>query len=249
MLCPYCPQTLLSYRYAKRDQGRKMSLETYRTCIDKVPSSVEILFAGMAEPWLNSHCTEMLLYAWRRCHPLAVYTTCYGMTLDDVERIRLIPFIHFCIHLPDANGDMLLHPDENYCKVLQDCIRLIPQHNFVVYGALHPKVRDAIGRDVPDSSRGLISRAGNLPERKTTYKSGKLRCPACGPALNHNVLMPNGDVALCCMDYGLDHVLGNLTRQSYESLFEGEPYAHVMRGLLDETLDTKCRYCEISSPA
>jgi len=25
-----------------------------------------------------------------------------------------------------------------------------------------------------------------------------------------NVLLPNGDVVLCCMDYGLDHILGNL---------------------------------------
>jgi radical SAM protein with 4Fe4S-binding SPASM domain len=180
---------------------------------------------------------------------MSVYTTCYGMKIDDVERICTIPFTHFCIHLPDADGDMLLHPDENYCKVLQAVMRLIPQHNFVVYGRLHPSVRAALGHDVMDSTGGLISRAGNLPERKVAFKTGPLQCPACGPELNHNVLMPNGDVALCCMDYGLDHVLGNLTRQSYESLFEGDTYKHVMRGLLDPSLDTKCRYCEISTPA
>ena len=31
-------------------------------------------------------------------------------------------------------------------------------------------------------------------------------------------LLPNGDVSLCCMDYGLDNIIGNLDQQSYEDV-------------------------------
>src|SRR5207247_553993 len=42
---------------------------------------------------------------------------------------------------------------------------------------------------------------------------------AMTPFYDHNVLLPNGDVVLCCMDYSLKHRLGNLLQQSYEDLF------------------------------
>jgi len=250
MQCSYCPQSLLISRFSKRPEGnlRKMTFETFKTCLDKVPSYVEILFAGMAEPWLNPSCTRMLLYAYEKGHPMAVYTTCSGMTLADLDQFKDVPFIHFCIHLPDAFGQMRMQITTEYVEVVRSCRRLIHNTNFVVYGPLHPLMAKALGHDVPDSSLGLISRAGNLPDRTIPRKEGPLHCPACGPELNHNILMPNGDVALCCMDYGLDHLLGNLVHQDYEALFKSEAYQKVMRGLKDGTVDTKCRHCEISRP-
>ena len=43
--------------------------------------------------------------------------------------------------------------------------------------------------------------------------------------VNHTATtLPNGDVLLCCVDYAMKHVLGNLREQDYASLFEGEQY-------------------------
>ena len=39
-------------------------------------------------------------------------------------------------------------------------------------------------------------------------KTGRIICKT--NSLNYNVLIPNGDVQLCCMDYGLDAKIGNL---------------------------------------
>ena len=43
----------------------------------------------------------------------------------------------------------------------------------------------------------------------------------CGftPFYDHNVLLPNGDVVLCCMDYSLKHKIGNLLEQDYYEMF------------------------------
>ena len=40
----------------------------------------------------------------------------------------------------------------------------------------------------------------------------------CDETLYHNVVLPNGDVSLCCMDYGLKHILGNLYTQEYNDI-------------------------------
>lgn len=61
--------------------------------------------------------------------------------------------------------------------------------------------------------------------------------------LHHNILLPNGDVVLCCTDFGMRHVLGNLLSQDYPSLFQSGEFLKVKRGQKDETLDILCRCC------
>lgn len=244
MGCDYCPQKLHVKEYLKRSRETVMSLETFGDCLYQIPTHVEILFAGMAEPWLNPDCTEMVLLAHKLGHRIGVYTTCEGMTLQDVDKIRNIDFLHFCLHLPDADGIMKFNVTPEYLEVLKACLR-IPKRNFMCIGKVHPLV-EAITGPVTDSSHTLISRAGNLKTLAITRKTGKLECSATGPTINHNVLLPNGDVLLCCMMYDSSHILGNLLKDSYESLFTSDEYKRVMKGLQDESIDIKCRYCEIA---
>ena len=58
-----------------------------------------------------------------------------------------------------------------------------------------------------------------------------------------NILLPNGDVVLCCNDYSQKHILGNLFSSDYESLFKSDEYIKVLKGLKDDSLDILCRYC------
>jgi hypothetical protein len=76
------------------------------------------------------------------------------------------------------------------------------------------------------------NRAGNLsreiiskPELakvadRVLHAEKKTKPMTCGclELLYHNVLLPNGDVSLCCMDYQLTHILGNLFVQSYDDV-------------------------------
>ena len=60
---------------------------------------------------------------------------------------------------------------------------------------------------------GRVSDAAKFNEEN--YKDVELTC-GCIEDLYHNILLPNGDISLCCMDYGLDHITGNLYEQSFE---------------------------------
>ena len=46
-------------------------------------------------------------------------------------------------------------------------------------------------------------------------------------------MLPNGDVSLCCMDYGLEEITGNLLKQEYNDVIP-DPYE----------VFTLCRQCE-----
>jgi hypothetical protein len=72
------------------------------------------------------------------------------------------------------------------------------------------------------------SRAGNLyAEVRHDYQG------VCRRSIDHrvNVMLPNGDVYLCCCDYGLKHKLGNLLMTNYNDLSRAETYE-------------LCHYCE-----
>ena len=75
-----------------------------------------------------------------------------------------------------------------------------------------------------------VSRAGNLFE--TNPKGQPLYCPR-SPAFEQNVMLPNGDVYLCCMDWSLKHKLGNIFQTHFNNLDREGQYE-------------LCRYCEVS---
>ena len=87
-----------------------------------------------------------------------------------------------------------------------------------------PKVEEAF-RGKVDIVWDLMDRAGNLKGDGLITKKqekGRLSCSDCGEALNKNILLPDGTVLLCCMDFGMKHVLGNLLTQSYEEICNGK---------------------------
>ena len=94
----------------------------------------------------------------------------------------------------------------------------------------------------------MFDRAGNLEKQGLLHKNakGKIRCMA-GSKTNIGIwtpeVLPDGTVTLCCMDYGMKHVLGNIVKQSWEDIYAGAEYQKILKGFEDETIDILCRNC------
>jgi hypothetical protein len=214
-----------------------MTLENFKKVIDKLPKEIRITFSGFTEPWLNKHTTDMLLYAYEQDHPISAFSTGIGMTLKDVERIKNIPFTQgpnggFCLHLPDQER-IAKHPiTPRYIKVLEyfKSIQHEIQGFYVMcMGEVHDDVKHIFPTaHIPE----FWSRAGNLlgeaiikPElqkfqdrfKHMDHGAQEMTC-GCVEDLYHNVVLPNGDVSLCCMDYGLKHIIGNIFEQDYDDI-------------------------------
>ena len=235
MNCDDCPQALLKAKY----KGRKtLDLEDYKRAIDKVPDDVRIDFSGMCEPFANKDCAEMILYAYEKGHPIALYTTLQGATKEDYEKLKDVQYEVVTIHLPDAEKRSTFRITDEYLELLSKwrC------DNYSCHGTIDAAVRRYINQ-----GRNLITfmhdRAGNVECRPHTSidANRKMLCITSIRSLNHNVLLPNGTVLMCCMDYGMTAVFGNLFKQTYEEVLNSET-ARAMRERLDGG-ESICRHC------
>jgi FkbM family methyltransferase len=222
--CLFCPQGVLKKAY--NVNPKELTLEAFKFLIDKIPKEVNITFAGFAEPFLNPDCTNMILYAHNSEHKVSVFTTGVGMVEEDIDRFKSIPFDGpqggFVLHLPDKEGYAGHKGTASYIDLAKKLSNgLIHNFNTVTMGTLPDDLRQWF----PNTKRQeMWSRAGNLDKvkigveyNKITHASDRVTCN-CIEKLYHNVLLPNGDIVLCCMDYGLENKLGNLFKQEYEDI-------------------------------
>jgi hypothetical protein len=249
--CTYCPQRSFIESYRKRSDEYSLSPDTFRRCIQTVPESICISFSGFCEPWMNPGCTQMILYAHEKGHQVRVNTTLVGIKPGDIEVLKNIPFIKFVVHLPDNKGLTKINPDEEYLAVLSMMLKVRLNnlkwkfHSTDPDIRIHPDVnRLLIHSGVRISYADLNNRAGNVRTIKSYQPVNKGRVLLECQDFHHNILLPNGDVVLCHMDWSLKHVLGNLLTDNYIDLYSGEAFQEINTALQDPDADILCRDCE-----
>jgi len=263
LACRFCPQDRLVKAYPLGD-SRELSLDEFKLVVAKLPAQVRVDFSGMAEPWLNPNATAMAVHAFELGRKVAIYTTLQGLPVDQavmlIERFgsRISWETPWVIHLPDRHGNMTgWKPSAAYLATLARFVTLRRERAppGLMFMTMSPD------GDVADALRPIlaerldpfvgISRAENLD--RAEFSPGHLvrqvrhdTALLCGstPFFDHNTMLPNGDVVLCCMDYARRHVLGNLFRQSYAELFVGAEMAAVRaRAMAIDDGALICRHC------
>ncbi len=237
--CSICPQDVIEKAYTG---PKRMTFDTFAAALANTPAGIPLSFAGYAEPYLNRECSAMIAHAAAQGRQFQVYTTGAGMNDADVELlIRLQPYT-LALHLPDADGDMKLPITDDYIRRMK---RLSMAKNFsaVCYGTLP----DSLSWAKPWlGAFGLISRAGNVKHLPQISKRGPLKCGP-DPENGNNVLIPTGELSLCCCSYDLGFILGNLVTETWEQIRNGAGLARVRE--LMRSGDIICRKCEYAKPA
>ena len=255
--CTFCPQTNLKGAYSTHKADKYLTGENFKRIIDKLPRHVRIDFSGMSEPWANPNCTDMLRYALEKGFQVAVYTTLYGMGGDDAEVvISLLKRHHkqvdlIKLHLPDGNGNMRgWKPSREWEEVFKAFCglkRVISKFKIMTMDGSGRPHDSLTHLNIELEGWTGSTRAGNLqaelpdladtPHHSTAVSCGKT------PFYDHNVLLPNGDVCLCRMDYSLQHVIGNLLRQDYYDLFRNEAFTRLLQENMRPGF-SKCSLCK-----
>jgi radical SAM protein with 4Fe4S-binding SPASM domain len=226
LMCTYCPQKLLRSQYA----GEKyMEPEILDIVLTKISKDVRIDFSGMAEPFANPFTLELMDLVLVAGHDIALYTTLYGLKQSDTDFVvRLLEEYAsqvkvVCLHLPDAAGNMVgFKYTEDFQYALNAFLALGSKNLFpfecMAMGSLSPHLTEqevTLSRFRPLDRAGTVDPTGvSGPTPRSVWKREPITCHK----YYQNVLMPNGDVYLCCMDYGLKHRLGNLVEQSYADI-------------------------------
>ena len=247
--CRYCPQNLFLQRYFSEDRQAEMTFEEFCGYLDKLPRDTVIDFSGFVEPFLAKDGARMVRYAHESGHDVRLFTTLVGLDLDEFHEIEDIPFKLVVLHLPDVHHYANIPVTDAYLELLRYVVAkqrsngdsFVDQANC--QAEPNPHVVDIIGRQFP-ITWDMVDRAGNLSDehlRSAGVVTGPLYCSRT-TRMNHNVLLPNGDVVLCCMDFGMQRVLGNLKRQSYEEIMNGEVHQSI-RAANHAQGDALCRHC------
>ncbi len=250
--CRHCPQELFIKRYFSETRSSMMSFADYKTCLDKTPEDTVIEFAGFGEPFLNPEATEMMLYSASTGREVNLFTTLVGMTKEIWEKIKNIPFTLVVLHLPDDKQYANILMTEEYWALLREMIGAKKPNGMPFVdkvnsqSTIHPDVMKIVEGKVNIDKTQLIDRAGNLSSED--LQSGEIPHGAlfCSTAarLDHNILLPDGSLVLCCMDFGMRHVIGNLLIDSYEEIMCGETLKEIQRKMIEpESEGLLCRHC------
>lgn len=256
--CKFCPQKDLYKAYFKENINRckEMSMENYKKCIGHMPRETVISFAGFVEPFLHPYGCEMIQYAYEQGHPVELYTTFVGLTKKQFDTIKEIPFREVVLHTPDKKNYADIPITEEYSMILNEALDLKKANGepFIASANCQSEPSEefleiARGRIHVESS--LIDRAGIMEDdvlKHSAYKYGRLVCNR-SEKQNHWVLLPDGVVVLCCMDFGLRHQLGNLQNSDYEAIINGDAYQALRQQMSHHYHgeDILCRKCTSSS--
>ncbi len=247
--CLYCPQKLLLSKYYGADKNRKSKLgfEDFKIVLDKVQPGASISFCGMSEPFHNERCADMICYAYEKGYKISLLTTLIGMTMEDFDKIKNIIFDSFVLHIPDEEKHSKFKIDEEYLTLFKLVNKTIDIDYYSCHGNVSSMVQDFIDKD-KYAGIALGDRAGNLevPDPIPVYRGGPIACYHGSEAQVGGwtpVMFPDGSLVLCCQDYGMKHVLGNLITQSWAEICEGEEYKKFREGLVNDSIDLLCRKC------
>ena len=235
MQCVDCPQPLLLSKYKGK---RTLDFEDYKKVIDKIPQSVQIVFSGLCECFTNPKCTDMILYAYEKGHSLMLYTTLQGATIEDYEKLKDVKYAVVTIHLPDCEAKSTFRITDEYLNVLSkwEC------NNYSCHGRLDERVKPYM-KPRKNFITYMHDRAGNLETGQHFHidEDKSVYCLKTGTNLNENVLLPDGTVITCCMDYGMTGVFGNLFTQTYDEIINSKAAQQMRKNM--ETCDCICKHC------
>jgi len=263
--CLYCPQEKLTKNYFKDNKNADvfLSFEKYKTFLSKIPAYLQIGFTGMCEPFENKEALEMLLYTHSQGYQIMVNTTLRGLSTNDIEKIKHIPFLYFSIHVPDIDGLMKFSVDEEFLEKLNLIKKLdIKNYSAITIGNKNPEVEKILGEKYKKHRillRGNNIKRENIPpqvdviqvsnpviEKSLICKRRLYSNENTSPTkIESTILLPDGKIVLCCMDYGLEHVLGNLNDNTYEEIINGEIMQKIENSMINFNSDyLLCRNCE-----
>jgi len=132
-------------------------------------------------------------------------------------------------------------PPANPLTISQPCIRMQDIDNVGKTGR-HTMAFEMMAHHAFNTRASNLNPAKGIEDKKME----KIFCTA--GRLNRNVVLPDGRVILCCMDYSLKHIIGDLTKENYRAIFSKKPYLDVLDKMKKGDNDLLCQTCEKAKP-
>lgn len=261
--CDYCPQDLFLERYkptsSEKSPVRMMTLNMVKEYSKSIPKELIISLAGFAEPLANPEIVEIYKYLRSEGWTVDMNTTLFNTNRKIIRGIMEEGLSFLQLHVADKNNLTDIVVDREYLSNLRYVLNVLQNKNtFVIVtclGDIHPEVEKLIKQyecSINATNIGQMfinDRAGKLdnglaPESR--HLTGEVYCCKTYNRLHYANILPDGRVTLCCMDFGLENIIGDLNENSYKEIIEGEPANNIRKRMLEDDNDLICRNCEFA---
>lgn len=249
--CVYCPQDKFISAYS--DSQKIMTVDNLKTYLNNVPSHIPLSLAGYSEPLCSPQIKELLKFICSERN-LIIYTTLFKVDKSVIRHLFNDSIERITLHLPEVEGWTSIKVDSAYLSNISTLLRLARLYNkqihYVCWGTCYPQIEELLLNysdvlvEFEATDQGLNDRAGacELDWINHKYVTGKINCTS------NNVyhMLPNGDVSLCCQDFELKMILGNLKTTSMTDILDGEVIRNLntsMDSLADDIICRKCDNC------
>jgi uncharacterized Fe-S cluster-containing radical SAM superfamily protein len=267
--CVYCPQD--RYWDAMRERPRFLTAAEFEALVPMLAGThFDVLsFGGFSEPFDNPEIVELLTLASELdfVDDVVVYSNGEAMTRETMralEHVRLGTVDVSC-HGFDPETYRRTRSFVDPAAVRTNLLHLLGHRenieNLVVSVSGPFGSDESLGElETLCASAGatllrrdLHSRAGLLRIGRDERKSGAFRCAKFD--FEKPVLVPGGDVSLCCQDFALHAVIGNLHDRPFAELMAKSPVrTHVLEVAAGRRVDPglacyDCVFCVPTSAA
>jgi radical SAM protein with 4Fe4S-binding SPASM domain len=252
--CRFCPQNLLLSRYYKDNSNRKseMSFDVFKIFLEKIPANTILDWSGFVEPFLNPAAIDMMEYANSKGIEQNLFTTLQGLDYKTYHRVLQIPFDEVVLHTADRFGYANIPITDLYLTMIKEMVsaKKIDGTPFLTSANCQFEPSEKVTAITSGKLKiycEMSDRAGNLEndDKKLASKHlmGKITCSR-SRLLNHNVLLPDGSLVLCCNDFGLEYVLGNLNTDTYDDIQNSDTMKRIIAEMNSDSDKTLiCRNC------
>jgi hypothetical protein len=192
----YCPQEMVLRTYGG---NRFLSLRFFKYLLGKIPKNVTLYISGVADPLYCPDALDIIEYAHSQDYKIKLSTTLDGISREDALRLNRIKFEQLAIHCPDANDNAHIRISDAY-----------------------KNARISFELNQPNLSYVIMNNSFKTCERENLLRGKSKRRTFLGWCLKREVpnffMMPDGDVFVCCMGFGVKGKIGNLFVDSYQTL-------------------------------
>jgi hypothetical protein len=237
--CVYCPQD--QYTSATDGRPRHLSSREFQELLPNLAGTrFEVVsFGGFTEPFENPEIVDLLKITGGQTfvHEIHIYTNAEALTPEVAGALRQVRFAYVDISCHGFEPDTYrrTRPFLDAARIRENVQFLLANRRNIdrltisvtgPFGAPAELARlEALCAEYGAGfeRRELHSRAGLLHIGRdwSPPKSGPFRCAKFD--FGKPVLVPGGDLALCCQDFALEHVIGNLHRQTFEEIMRDSP--------------------------
>jgi len=265
--CIYCPQG--PFRSAMGGKPAYLSKQEFAALLPNLADTQfeAFSFGGFSEPFENPDIIELLGLAAEQSFvgKVNVYSNGEALTPERVEALRHVALSHVDISCHGFDTDTYRRTRRNLDpgRVRDNILFLLQSRQNIAelvisvtgpfgsaesldqLAALCERFGARLERRSLHSRAGLL-RIGRLPART---RSGPFRCAKFDFA--KPVLVPGGDLCLCCQDFALDYVIGNLHSRTFRDIMAHSPLRrHVLdvAGGREEDSTLRCYQCAFCVP-